>query len=96
MIGTLLALVLESFEPACVQALARFEESPPRGAACLAVEWSEERGWIPTGEPSLTLDGLEPHRWGAPSRACDLADRYLEHEGVETFSCMADEGNLRS
>ena len=49
----LLALLLGSYEPACLQALA---QSPPLGAACLSVEWTEF-GWEPIEGPAMTREG---------------------------------------
>ena len=61
--GSLSALIQAGYEPACLEALRRFE-TPPRGAACLSLEWNEEEGWLPTGAPALTPEGFAD-----PSRA---------------------------
>jgi hypothetical protein len=90
----LLALLLGSYEPECLAALARFEDSPPPGAACTAGEWHADRGWIASGEAVATPFGFEPAEglWSSPDRACELAHRVLEAEGVESFVCLGGEG----
>lgn len=88
------ALLAAGYQPDCLQALSRFS-TPPAGAACLSLDWTEN-GWVPTGKPPLRADGtLAAHDlvWsGSVSRHCELAFRVLEHEGVETFACLGTEG----
>lgn len=91
----LLAMLLGSYEPACLEALHRFEGSAPPGAACLAVEYDEDRGWTPTGEPAITPEGFRPHAeaWSSSDPGCRLAYRVLESEGVESFACLGGEAH---
>jgi hypothetical protein len=96
---TLLAALLlglsSSYEPACLQALQAFEDSPPAGAACLASVWSEDRGWTPVEGPAMGPDGLQDASgaWdGRIDKGCALAARVLDSRGIYSFACLGQEG----